>query len=185
MKCGQGERLGVFTLARVFKIRLLRMIRVESGEGGGEDKGVGWGKEGWGRIQFRGCLLPLQLGRLKAEDREPRADAAGGVVDDATLAAAQALRCRVPEALGALVDEACCLRRAQRARTVKRHKDEVVGRAAVVAELVLEVRATRDEVGSATRATVEQRAQTGARLDLRRRLLIEGLLALLLVHEET
>jgi hypothetical protein len=48
MKCGQGERLGVWVLLWLgFKLRL-QMIRAESGEGGGEDKGVGWGKEGCG-----------------------------------------------------------------------------------------------------------------------------------------
>ena len=112
-------------------------------------------------------LLPVQLRRLEAEEREPRADAAGGVVDDATLPTTHANWGVVPKALGAPVDEARTLRRAERAHTGEWHQDEVVGRAAVVAELVLEVRAARHEVGRAPRAAVEQRAQAGATLDLR------------------
>ena len=128
--------------------------------------------------------MPAKLRRLLAEDREPRSDAAGGVVDDATLPTTHANWGVVPKALGAPVDEARTLRRAERARTGERHQDEVVGRAAVVAELVLEVGATRHEVGYAPRAAIEQRAQAGAALDLRSRLLIERLLALRLVHGE-
>ena len=43
--------------------------------------------------------LPLERRWLVAEEREPRADAAGGVIEDAVLAAAHARRGMVPEAL--------------------------------------------------------------------------------------
>ena len=58
-------------------------------------------------VQSRGGL-PIEVERrLVAEEREPRANAAGGVVNDAVLAAAHVRWGVVPEALGALVDEAC------------------------------------------------------------------------------
>ena len=57
-------------------------------------------------VQSRGGL-PIEVERrLVAEEREPRANAAGGVVNDAVLAAAHARGRPIPEALGALVDEA-------------------------------------------------------------------------------
>jgi len=48
----------------------------------------------------------MELRRLLSEEREPRADAASGVVEDAVLAATQARGRVVPKALGAPVDEA-------------------------------------------------------------------------------
>ena len=59
------------------------MVRVTGGGVGGSISG----------------LLPVQLRRLEAEEREPRADAAGGVVEDAVLAATHTRRGMVPEAL--------------------------------------------------------------------------------------
>ena len=47
----------------------------------------------------------MQVRRLLSEEREPRADAAGGVVEDAVLAAAHARRGMVPEALLGLAVE--------------------------------------------------------------------------------
>ena len=110
--------------------------------------------------------MPAKLRRLLAEDREPRSDAAGGVVDDAVLAAAHARGRVVPEALGEFVDEALCLLGAQRTDVGERHDDAV---AAVVAEVVLEVQLARHEVVRAPCPAVELRAPAGGGVELCRR----------------
>ena len=84
--------------------------------------------------------VPVKVWRLIAEECDPGTDAAGGVVEDAVLAAAHALGRVVPEALRALVDEACGELGAEGADPVKRHDDAL---AAVVAELTLEVQLAR------------------------------------------
>ena len=84
--------------------------------------------------------VPVKARRLVAEECDPGTDAAGGVVEDAVLAAAHALGRAVPEALGALVDEACGELGAEGADPIKRHDDAI---AAVVAELTLEVQLAR------------------------------------------
>eukprot|EP00964_Phaeocystis_antarctica_P030668 scaffold17336_cov58-Phaeocystis_antarctica.AAC.6 len=96
--------------------------------------------------------LPLERRRLLAEEREPRADAAGGVVEDAVLAASHALRRVVPEAFGALVGKARGELIAEGADLGEGHQDAVL---AVVAELVLEVQLARHEIGAAVGAAVE------------------------------
>ena len=120
-----------------------------SGQGGSEDEAKA-ARLGL-KFQSRGSV-PVKVWRLIAEERDPRADAAGGVVEDAVLAASHALRRAVPEALGALVNEARGKLGAQGADPVLWHEDAV---AAVVAELTLEVQLARQEVGRASGAAVE------------------------------
>ena len=86
--------------------------------------------------------MPVEVRRLITEDCDPGPGASRGVVDYAVLAAAHALWRAVPEALGALVDEARGKLRAEGADPGERHHDAV---AAVVAELALEVQLARYE----------------------------------------
>eukprot|EP00964_Phaeocystis_antarctica_P001405 scaffold736_cov63-Phaeocystis_antarctica.AAC.1 len=104
-----------------------------------------------------GHYRPVDIRRRLAEEREPRTDAAGGVVDDAIGCAAHVSRRDVPEALGSLVDEADGLLAAERTDVRERHQD---AGAAAVAELVLEVQLTRHEVGRA-RSAAKRRAPAG------------------------
>jgi hypothetical protein len=118
-----------------------------SGQGGGDDKA----KAGAQKFESRGSV-PVEVRGLIAEERYPGTDAAGGVVEDTVLTAAHALRRAIPEALGALVDEACGKLGAEGADPVKRHHDAA---AAVVAELALEVQLAREETRRAPGAAVE------------------------------
>eukprot|EP00964_Phaeocystis_antarctica_P102157 scaffold67549_cov64-Phaeocystis_antarctica.AAC.2 len=104
---------------------------------------------------------PVDIRRRLAEQREPRTDAAGGVVDDAIGSAAHVSRRNVPEALSALVDEAYGLLPAERANVRERHQD---AGAAAVAELVLEVQLPRHEVGRACSAAKRRAPAGGAGL---------------------
>ena len=93
---------------------------------------------------------PLERRRLIAKEREPRANAPGGVVEDAVLAAAHAPWRDVPEALGALVGEARGKLIADDADLCNGNQDAVL---AGIAELVLEVQLARHEVGGAVGAS--------------------------------
>ena len=84
--------------------------------------------------------MPVEVRRLITEDCDPGPGAPRGVVEDAVLAAAHALWRAVPEALGALVDEARGKLGAEGADPGERHHDAV---AAVLAELTLEVQLAR------------------------------------------
>ena len=79
----------------------------------------------------------MEVRRLLAEEREPRADAAVGVVEDTVLSTARSRQRVVPEAARALADEAGSLLGAERAHPGERHPDAV---AAPLAELALEAR---------------------------------------------
>eukprot|EP00964_Phaeocystis_antarctica_P005463 scaffold2984_cov65-Phaeocystis_antarctica.AAC.1 len=103
----------------------------------------------------------VDIRRRLAEEREPRTDAAGGVVDDAIGSAAHVSRRDVPEALSALVDEADSLLPAERADVRERHQD---AGAATVAELILEVQLPRHEVGRACSAAKRRAPAGGAAL---------------------
>eukprot|EP00964_Phaeocystis_antarctica_P008261 scaffold4450_cov56-Phaeocystis_antarctica.AAC.1 len=104
-----------------------------------------------------GYHRPGDIRRRFAKEREPRTDAAGGVVDDAIGSAAHVSWRDVPEALSALVDEAYGLLPAERADVRERHQD---AGAAAVAELVFEVQLPRHEVGRAC-STAKRRAPAG------------------------
>ena len=76
----------------------------------------------------------MEMRRLLAEEREPRADAAVRVVENTVFAATHPGRCVVPEAVRALADEARRLLGAESADPGERHPDAV---AAPLAELAL------------------------------------------------
>lgn len=76
----------------------------------------------------------MEMRRLLAEEREPRADAAVRVVEDAVLTAAHPRRRMIPEAIRALAHEARRLLGAEGAHPGERHPDTV---AAPLAEVAL------------------------------------------------
>ena len=107
-----------------------------------------------------GDSVPVEVRRLITEDRDPGTGAPRDVVEDAVLAAAHVLWRAVPEALGALVDEARGKLRAEGADPGERHQDAVAP--AVYAELTLEEQ-LRYEAWRARDAAVELKLPPPAR----------------------